>query len=93
LNASNEFIIFEKNYVLIKNKLNILECQKISKYKDNSWEIISKRGKCYRFLSDDPAVNLKWFNIMTSVFSTLPNIVSNEELPDGWSFLHFKLKI
>ena len=71
-----------------------MECQKISKFRDHSWEIISKRGKSYRFLSDDPVVNLKWFNTLINVFSAQQKVVLNEELPDGWSFIYkFQLKL
>jgi hypothetical protein len=71
--------------------MKLKDCQKMSRYQDNSWEVTYKTGKSYRFLGDKTN-STKWFNKLYSIFShevqgkvVLNDIFSNSENKENQS--------
>ncbi len=85
LTDENVFILYEPNGKRVRNEFNINECQKVSRYQDNSWEITHKSGKSLRFLCEKNKSNL-WFETIYSRFNKAKelevkdNIVTTEDI-------------
>lgn len=48
--------------------MKLKDCEKMSRYQDNSWEITYRAGKSFRFLGDK-SNSTKWFNTLYAIFS------------------------
>jgi len=74
--------LFEPDNKRVLAKFNLLECEKFSKYNDQSWEITYKPNKVYRLVSENQMENIKWFNTINDLFTRTEDNNNNNNYCD-----------